>query len=96
MREHYPDINPPRSACLCCPYHNNASWRHVRDSDPKEWDEVVAFDKLVRDKNSINKKIYLHRDCVPLDQVDLTTPEDHGQGNLFSGFREECMGVCGV
>lgn len=30
------------------------------------------------------------------DMVDLTTPEDHGQGDLFSGFRDECMGVCGV
>ena len=96
MKKHYPEISPPRSACLCCPFHNNLEWRHIKERSPDEWEEVVAFDKEIRDRGGRRGKIYLHRDCVPLDQVDLTTPEDHGQGDLFSGFREECMGVCGV
>jgi hypothetical protein len=35
----------------------------------------------------------MHAQRVPLDQVDLSTPEDHGQLNLFNN---ECEGMCGV
>ena len=35
---------------------------------------------------------FLHRSCVPLDEVDLSTPEDHGQTDWIN----ECEGMCGV
>jgi hypothetical protein len=34
---------------------------------------------------------FVHRQRVPLDQVDLSTWMDKGQGDLFG---EECNGVC--
>jgi hypothetical protein len=37
-----------------------------------------------------------HNRLVPLDAVDLSTPEGHGQLSLLGGFRAECQGVCGV
>ena len=37
---------------------------------------------------------YLHRQCVPLDQVDLSTAADKGQTEF--GFLEECEGMCGI
>jgi hypothetical protein len=41
---------------------------------------------------------YLHAARVPLDQVDLRTPEEAGQEVLDfgSGWRDECAGMCGV
>jgi hypothetical protein len=38
----------------------------------------------------------LHASLVPLDQVDLSTPEDHGQLSLLDGFGMECEGMCGI
>jgi hypothetical protein len=38
-------------------------------------------------------KEYMHAARVPLDEVDLSTLEERGQGNLFN---MECEGMCGV
>jgi hypothetical protein len=35
----------------------------------------------------------MHHSLVPLDRIDLTTLEDHGQLDLFNN---ECEGMCGV
>jgi hypothetical protein len=36
---------------------------------------------------------FVHRDRVPLTEVDLSTAEDRGQLDLFNN---ECEGMCGV
>lgn len=84
---------PPRSACLGCPYKSNAEWRRLRDESPEEWNEVVEFDKAIRKCGGMRGDIFLHADRVPLDEVNLTIAEDHGQMNMF---RTECQGICGV
>jgi hypothetical protein len=98
MRSHgYPE--PAKSACTFCPYHDNALWRDMRDNDPESWQQAVAVDAALRGESDIRAKramkgaMYLHRDCVPLDQVDLRSAEDAGQGRLFGN---ECEGICGV
>jgi len=90
--EHYPGRTLTKSACIGCPYRNNASWRDIRDN-PKEWADVVAFDAAIRNANGLKNPSFLHRDLVPLDEVDLRTVEEKGQGNLFL---DECEGMCGV
>lgn len=90
---------PPRSACTFCPYHTNEEWRNVK-KNKSEWDEVVKLDKMIRDQEkfkdsqsgSVKDEIYLHRDCQPIDQVDLRTDEEKGQYSLL----DECDGYCGV
>ena len=85
---------PPRSACIGCPYHNDAEWRQMRDERADEWAEAVEFDVLIRTGvRGTKEKCYLHRAMKPLSEVDLSTPEDHGQLSLFTG---ECEGMCGV
>jgi hypothetical protein len=37
-----------------------------------------------------------HNRPVPLDAVDRSTLEGHGQRSMLGGFRAECQGVCGV
>lgn len=82
----------PRSACIGCPFHSNDEWRRMRDEAPDEWQDAVEFDRAIRVSGGMRGETYLHRQCVPLDQVDLSTPSDHGQMSLL----DECSGVCGV
>jgi hypothetical protein len=90
---------PVKSACTFCPYHDNALWRDMRDNDPESWADAVAVDRALRDgkerrvKRGMRGATYLHRDCAPLDQVDLRSADDAGQGRLFDN---ECEGMCGV
>lgn len=90
---------PPKSACIGCPFHSNAMWRDIRDNDPEAWRDAVEVDRAIRkpiDRPGIEAmrgEQFMHAQRVPLDQVDLTTLEDHGQGNLFL---HECEGMCGL
>jgi hypothetical protein len=85
---------PAKSACIGCPYHSNAEWREIKKHSD-EWAQAVAVDTAIRQPLSrpMRARQYLHPDRVPLDKVDLSTPEDHGQLNLFNN---ECEGMCGV
>lgn len=95
-RHGYP--TPPKSACTFCPYRSDASWRHLRDTDAEGWGEAVAVDRALREPGNnhaatLRAVPYLHRSLVPLDQVDLSTAVERGQGDLFVN---ECEGMCGV
>lgn len=87
-RNKYPE--PPKSSCIGCPFHSNEQWRALT---PEEFADAVEVDRAIRRQPGIGGEQYMHRDCVPLDQVDLTTAEERGQGNLFGN---ECEGMCGV
>ncbi|GAA4781830.1 hypothetical protein [Streptomyces ziwulingensis] len=71
----------PKSSCLGCPFHGNAQWRHIRDTSPDEWQDVVAFDAAIRAGNAranasgnpLLGEAFLHRSRVPLSQA----PIDH-------------------
>ena len=89
-RAGYP--RPPRSACIGCPFHSDHEWRDLRDNRPDEWADAVDFDARIRIAGGMDKPTYLHRQCVPLDQADLTTAEDAGQLTML----DECEGMCGV
>lgn len=82
---------PPKSACVFCPYRSNAEWRDLRDNDPEAWEEAKRIDAMIRTTPGMKHAEYLHRSLVPLGEVDLSTPEERGQGWLF-----ECEGGCGV
>jgi len=89
---------PSKSACRICPFHNDRHFRDMRDNHPLDWEHVVAFDHFLRSGNSrftasAKGALYLHHQCVPLDDVDLSTPQDHGQLEMF----DECDdGYCFV
>ena len=93
---------PPRSACTFCPFHNNQEWLLVK-KNKAEWEEVIALDKAIRSQErfkaknaasaSVVDKLYLHRDCVPIDQVDFEKDKNKEQLDLFNN---ECEGMCGI
>lgn len=88
---------PPRSACVFCPYHNDHEWRRLKNENPEDFQRAVQFEKDLqhgkRISNNFRTTPFLHRQLVPLDQVDLSTEEDNGQMNMFN---QECEGMCGV
>lgn len=92
-RHGYP--RPPKSACIGCPFHDNAHWRRLRDESPDEWQDAVAFDRAIRHnaRTAISGTAYLHRQRVPLDEADIRSAAERGQLDLFG---EECAGVCGI
>ena len=73
---------PPRSACLGCPYHSNADWRLIKQN-PDEWTDVVEFDRAIRRRGGDRGDLYLHRSCQPLEEIDFRSLEDLGQESLF-------------
>lgn len=86
----------PKSSCIGCPFHSDAQWRELRDQSPDEWADAVALDAMIRDAGNargIRGRQFMHRSLKPLGEVDLSTDEDRGQGNLFN---LECEGMCGV
>ena len=85
---------PGKSACVWCPYHNDAAWRQMKAEQPADFAVAVAFDAAIRDGGrNMRGTLFVHRSRLPLDQADLSTWAQRGQGDLFG---EECEGVCGV
>lgn len=89
-RHGYP--RPPKSSCVGCPYRDARAWRQMRDTQPEEWADAVAFDAAIRAQRQ-GDAVYLHRSLRPLPLVNLTTPQERGQMDLFGA---ECEGLCGV
>lgn len=86
----------PRSACVFCPFKSDEEWRRLKEDDQKGWDRAVYIDRVCRTGSGLDAHRYLHKSCVPLDQVDLRpADEKSGQRHLFSGFQDECEGYCG-
>ncbi len=78
---------PPKSACVYCPYHSDRAWREIRES-PEDWAHALYVDRELNKRGQ-----YVHNSLKPLDQVDFSTDEDHGQQVMFGN---ECEGLCGV
>lgn len=89
-RHGYP--RPPKSACIGCPYHSRAMWSEMARDHPDEFADAVEFDAAMRHARP-GFEAFLHQQRVPLSEVDLSTPADRGQLNLWD---DECEGVCGV
>lgn len=83
----------PRSACIHCPYHTDQEWQRLKES-PVTWNRIVQIDTGIRQPGVIvyrglDQKLYLHRECRPIDQIDFTNEKQ-------LGFAMECEGGCGL
>lgn len=94
MRKHnYPQ--PPRSACIFCPFRSDREWLRLKKESPEEFKRAVEFEKQYQ---SIFSQIegfesipYLHKSHKPLDQIEFDPHK-----NQLSLFNMECEGMCGV
>lgn len=82
---------PPKSACIGCPFHDNNFWLMMKQKNIKEFRDACDFDEQIRlnSKKGIDGKIYLHRSCKPLKDVKLSDDNMELWG-------EECEGHCGL
>lgn len=95
MEKHgYP--KPPRSACTFCPYHADDYWRYLKNEFPEEFEEACLFDEAIRGgvNKTTAKALFLHRELIPLRDVDLRSDIDKGQLTLGFSALDECDSVC--
>lgn len=92
-------IDPPREITdrslfsITCPFHGNAQWRHIRDSSPTEWADVVEFDAAIRKGNAranatgnrLLGQAFLHRSRIPLSEA----PIDHITAAEWAALQQE-------
>jgi len=90
---------PPRSACVYCPFHSNHEWRRLEIQHPEEFERAVVFERDLQkiavaavEAGTIKGLPYLHRSWQPLDQVDFRNNDDQ----MSFSFMDECAGMCGV
>ncbi|RMI10456.1 hypothetical protein U8C41_25715 [Sinorhizobium meliloti] len=86
---------PAKSACTFCPYRSDVEWRLLRDNDPAAFADAVAIDDLIRGMHKHGKirgELFIHRTGKPLSEVDLSTAEERGQGDLLM----VCEAGCGL
>jgi phosphoadenosine phosphosulfate reductase family protein len=82
---------PSQSSCIGCPFHNNDIWLDMKTNYPEDWQDAVFMDKLIREMPKFSQKLFLHRSCKPLDEIDF------GEDQLtLDDFNNECEGMCGV
>lgn len=87
-------LMPEKSACICCPYHNDGYWNFMKTERVEEFADAVEFDKKIRNiTRKDDEEIFTHRSCVPLDQVEFKKEEKSKQIDMFN---DECEGMCGV
>jgi hypothetical protein len=81
---------PMKSSCIFCPYHSDKFWKDLKSEGNGVWDLAVEVDEAIRDasKRGLNDKLFLHRTCLPLDQVQFADQQDL--------WDEECEGYCGL
>ena len=95
FEERYPGRPLPRSACIGCPFHSDASWKDMQQNDAKSFSEAVHIDWVLRNsprtRGAVDGEVYLHASRVPLEQVDFS--EATGYAALMA---EECEGLCGI
>lgn len=88
---------PPRSACVYCPFHSDKEWRRLKITEPKEFFRAVEVERELQRTKALTDKMrsvpWLHRSCQPLDQIDFSNDTDKGQLDMFGN---ECEGMCGV
>ena len=91
LARNYGGLVVPKSSCVGCPFHSNREWWDVRQNEA-EWKQVIMLDNRIRSIEGFRGNLFLHRSCRPLEEVDLSTPEERGQ-QVFDFMKDEKLGL---
>ena len=80
---------PPKRACIGCPFHDDSYWSRMKATDPARFADACEVDAAIRNPRRFRGRMFLHRSCKPLGEVEFK----RGSGR---GFGEECEGLCGT
>lgn len=91
----YPE--PPRSACVFCPFHSNIEWLRIKTNEPEEFSRAVMFEHALQGaaKSILIGKPFLHSSCVDISKVDFENNLS-GKNSQLLLFGNECEGMCGI
>lgn len=84
-------FNPPKSACVYCPYKDRARWRADKAAGGEEWETIRKVDAILAPRGE-----YLTADLKRIDEVDFSDPVDTEDPDQLYLFNNECEGMCGV
>lgn len=71
---------PLKSSCLMCPYHTDDAWLWMQQAMPDDFETACLHDEALRTPEIKHKgrayakvkgEMYLHRQCIPLRQIDF-------------------------
>jgi hypothetical protein len=85
-----------KSACIACPYHDDAYWLVLQRESPDEFEQACAFDDLIRHLPGVKGDCYVHSSGVPLRDIDFTQSRSVrrkialGQALLFGEDEKVC------
>jgi len=65
---------PPQSSCWMCPHRRNKQWRNLRDNYPKDWEQAIELDEMIRQQDK-QGGVYLHHSRQPLATAELDSNE---------------------
>ena len=94
---------PPKSACVFCPFRSNAGWKHLKQTDPDAFEAACKFDEDIRNKGGkgfakqrteYRGDQYVHRSLKPLREVDLKETQLSLFEDEVFGFAHQCAGHC--
>jgi hypothetical protein len=82
---------PPKSACVGCPYHDDWQWADMARNAPADFADACEVDDIIRRGNSkMTNDQFTHRSLRPLRDVKFAGVEN---GDLFDA---DCEGMCGL
>lgn len=97
---------PPRSACLFCPFHSDYEWQRIKAGDSEEWQYVQDFEKRLQETAKqcqvIRSVPYLHPSLKPIGEVNFEpkkAPDGQKQmtmHEMWNDIKNDCSGMCGV
>lgn len=88
-------VQAEKSACIGCPFHDDAEWQRIKETNPDGWDEAVTFDAAVRRRrDTLRAERYLHSQRVPLDEVVLRPRAKHHQTDIYEGIAANELQSC--
>jgi hypothetical protein len=76
---------PMKSACFMCPLRTNTEWMELKERYPSEYRKAVQLESSIRQRDP---DAYLHRQGVPLPEVDYAVPDAQEDAQCSLGF---CM-----
>jgi hypothetical protein len=85
---------PPRSACVMCPYQHDREWLRLKTEEPEDFQKAVEFERRIQITKAavgFTGEVRLHRSMKWIDEVEFDSNKD--QPDLFGN---ECTGMCGV
>jgi len=98
---------PPRSACVFCPFHAPIEWDNLQANHPDDYQRAVDYEDHMRAAYREHNDVFEADDVFlqyvvpgrPLSDINWSEVLGKGQLSLFDlmgGWSNECEGMCGL